>query len=191
MQEIYQKSLVTQILAGDHQAFKEFVESYQRLVGHIVMRLIMNPSDHADILQDIFLKIYRHLGNFHYESKISTWVAKIAYNTCLNFLARKKVKSFTDQDLDTDALENLPDTTMQPEIHFEQNEFRQRLQAEIQKLPIQYRAIITLFHLEEMSYREIGTVLQMPEGTVKSYLFRGRKILKERLKTYFQLEEIK
>jgi RNA polymerase sigma-70 factor (ECF subfamily) len=191
MHEIYQKSLVTQILAGDQQAFKEFIESYQRLVGHVVARLIVNPSDRADISQDIFLKIYRNLRNFHFESKISTWVAKIAYNTCLNFLARKKVKLFTDEDLEDGFLNNLSDTAIRPDIHFEQTELQQRLQSEIQKLPIQYRTIITLYHLDEMSYREIGTVLQIPEGTVKSYLFRGRKILKERLKAHFQLEEVK
>jgi RNA polymerase sigma factor (sigma-70 family) len=187
---IEEKALVQQILAGNQRAFKEFILQYQNLVSHLVFRMIPNDSDREDICQDIFLKVYQHLANFQFESKLSTWIAKITYNTCLNFLEKKRVSLFDDLTPEELTLDDLSGSSALPDSFTEKQDISRRLQMEIEKLPVHYRTILTLYHLDEMSYREICQITEMPEGTVKNYLFRARKMLKDRLKMQYKPEEL-
>jgi RNA polymerase sigma-70 factor (ECF subfamily) len=173
------KRLVEKILTGDSTAFTELVEKYQKLVSHLVFRMLPRSADHEDVCQDIFIKIYRNLGYFQFHSRLSTWIAKITFNTCVNYLNKKKTglyADFTDADLDA-----LPANLAGPAADAEQKDTASHLKLLIEQLPVHYRTILTLFHLEEMSYQEICEVTEMPEGTVKNYLFRARKLLKESL----------
>jgi len=186
----HSRSLVAKIIAGDTGAFKSFILQYQRLVSHIVFRMIFNQADREDICQDVFVKIYQNLKEFNFESKLSTWIAKIAYNTCINFLGKKKTPLLDDlisegQSLDTcSANDTLPDeSTVKNDLSF-------RLRVEIEKMPVHFRTILTLYHLDEMSYNEISEIMQLPEGTVKSYLFRARRLLKRKLLSKYQREEL-
>lgn len=185
-----EKLLVQKILAGNQRAFGELIRNYQNLVGHLVFRMISNEYDREDICQDIFLKVYQNLTNFKFESKLSTWIARITYNTCLNFLEKKKVSLFDDMTPEEMSLDDLFGSAPLPDNLTVQQDISQRLQKEIRKLPLHYRTILTLYHLDEMNYREIGEITEMPEGTVKNYLFRARKILKERLNSQYQPEEL-
>lgn len=185
-----EKLLVQKILAGNQRAFGELIRNYQNLVGHLVFRMISNEYDREDICQDIFLKVYQNLTNFKFESKLSTWIARITYNTCLNFLEKKKVSLFDDMTPEEMSLDDLSGSAPLPDNLTVQQDISQRLQKEIRKLPLHYRTILTLYHLDEMNYREIGEITEMPEGTVKNYLFRARKILKERLNSQYQPEEL-
>ncbi len=181
---------IERILAGEAGAFQAFVTKYQRLVSHIVFRMVTNESDRQDLCQDVFMKIHQNLASFRRESKVSTWVARIAHNHCLNFLEKKKVPLFDDLTENERSVDGVVGPAPTPAQCAERNDLATRLRHEIDQLPPQYRTIVTLYHLDDMSYREIGKVTGLPDGTVKSYLFRARKALKERLISRFSPEDL-
>ena len=181
---------IERIIAGDHKAFEEFVKQHQRLVSHIVFRIITNEEDRKDICQDVFLKVHQNLAGFRNESKLSTWVGRVAYNRCLNHLEKKKVPLYEDHCPEGATVDSVIGKSIQPDEYTENQDLAKRLRAEIAELSPQFRAIVSLYHLDEMTYKEIGEITKLPEGTVKSYLFRARKLLKERLVAKYQPEEL-
>jgi RNA polymerase sigma-70 factor (ECF subfamily) len=109
---------------------------------------------------------------------LSTWIATIAYNTSINYL--RKFKKFEEVNPeDSMALRNLTDFRVE---NYEAADLKRYIREQIELLPVQYRTVVTLFHLEEFSYQEIEQITGMPEGTVKSYLFRAKSLLREKLK---------
>jgi RNA polymerase sigma factor (sigma-70 family) len=182
--------LVEKTLAGNRKAFESLIGQHQRLVSHFAFRLIDNPEDREDVCQEVFLKVYENLGGFKFESKLSTWIAKIAYNTCLNHLEKKKLPLFDDLTTDERSLDAVPGNVPGPHELAQGKELGMLLRSEIDKLPVHYRAVLTLYHLDQMSYVEIGEIMNLPEGTVKSHLFRARKLLKARLTMKYQPEDL-
>ncbi len=182
------KSLIERILAGETDAFESIIRDYGRLVNHIVYRMIPNISDQQDICQDIFVKIYQNLSSFRADSKLSTWIGRIATNRCLDFLGKKSLP-LADEAFDK-ATESAVDLRKKPDDNAEHTEISGLLRNEINKLPTVYKTIITLYHLDENNYAEIGKILRMPEGTVKSYLFRARKMLRQQLSASYNQEEL-
>lgn len=184
------KLLVKRTLAGNKKAFESIVEQHQRLVSHVVFRMVQNPADREDICQDVFLKVYENLGGFKFESKLSTWIAKIAYNTCISYLEKKRIPLFDDLSQEERSLESFPSRVGGPDQIVEEKEASVLLRSEINTMPVHYRTILTLYHLDRMSYKEIGETMDLPEGTVKSYLFRARRLLKDRLMAKYQREDL-
>ena len=182
--------LVKKTLAGNKKAFESIIEAHQRLVSHIVFRMVQNAADQEDICQDVFLKVYQNLKGFQFESKLSTWIAKIAYNACLSFLEKKRVPLFNDLMPEEKSIETVSDCSYSPDQAVEGKEASALLRTEIGKMPVHYRTILTLYHLDQMSYKEIGETMELPEGTVKSHLFRARKLLKERLLAKYRREDL-
>ncbi|MCK4403569.1 MAG: sigma-70 family RNA polymerase sigma factor [candidate division Zixibacteria bacterium] len=184
------KLLINKILAGNKKAFQSLVEEYQRLVSHIVFRMVSYSVDREDICQDVFLKVYQNLGGFKFESKLSTWIAKIAYNTCISYLEKKRIPLFDDLSSKNKSLESISDCSIRPDEIVEGREISFLLQTEIEKMPVRFRTILTLYHLDQMSYNQIGQTMGLPQGTVKSYLFRARRLLKENLMAKYQPEDL-
>ncbi len=184
------RALVERILAGDQYAFERLIKKYQKLVSHIVFRMVKNETDREDICQDVFIRVYRNLEKFRFESKLSTWIGRIAYNGCINYLEKKKVPLYDDiTDEERKFEENIADQPGPDELAAE-SDISEKLKNMIAELPLKYRTIVTLYHLDELSYEEIGSVMNMPEGTVKSYLFRARKLLKEKLEKRYKGEDL-
>lgn len=183
-------ALVEKILNGDMRAFELFVERYKKLVSHIVFRMVRNAEDREDICQEVFMKIYRNLHSFQFSSKLSTWVATITYNNCVNYLQKRKEPLFDDFAPETGQIEIANENVPSAEEDTEKNDIARLLYSEIGKLKGIYRVIITLYHLDEMSYNEIVEITGLPEGTVKSYLFRARKMLKDKLMTKYCQEDL-
>jgi RNA polymerase sigma-70 factor (ECF subfamily) len=181
------QSVIKKILQGDVNAFSFLVEKYKKLVAHIVFRMIYNQTDREDICQDVFLKVYQNLSQFRADSKFSTWIGKITYNSCLNYISKNKNPMMTQSVLEW---EEMPAENSDPVWQIERDERGKRIRTEINQLPVQYRAILTLFHLEHMSYREIGEIMNLPEGTVKSYLYRARQHLKQELDHKYQIQDL-
>lgn len=181
---------IAQIMAGDERAFSQLVEGHKRLVSHVVFRLIPGESDREDLCQDVFLKIYQNLSRFEYKSKLSTWIARIAYNTCLNFLEKKKLPLYEDLAPDGTTVDDCLSDSESPVQWAQSRQVATRLCNEIDRLPVHYGLILSLYHLQEMSYAEIGRILSMPDGTVKSYLFRARQMLKEKMLAEYAQEEL-
>ena len=170
--------LINQILKGNMNAFTFLVNRYQKLVVHITGRLIQRQDELEDVCQDVFMKVYQNLGKYRNECKLSTWIATIAYNTSINYLRKFKKGVEVDPD-DSAALRNMADFRADD---YERVDMHQFIHQQIELLPVQYRTVLTLYHLEEFSYQEIEQITGMPEGTIKSYLFRAKALLKEKLK---------
>ena len=185
-----ERELISGILAGDNGAFRLFIEQYQGLVSHIVFKALGNGSDREDVCQEVFIKVYRNLENFQFKSKLSTWLARIAYNTALNYLNKKRPELYDDIAPEDVTIDDYRGEGFTPEEISGNGDSHRKLRAEIERLPVQYRTALTLYHLEGMSYNEIGEIMELPEGTVKSHLFRARKILKQRITAKYTIEEL-
>lgn len=170
--------LIGQILNGNMNAFTFLVNRYQKLVVHITGRLIQRQDELEDICQEVFIKVYQNLGKYRNECKLSTWIATIAYNTGINYFRKFRKWDGMNPD-DSVVLRNLSDFGSK---NYETADLHRYIRDQIELLPVHYRTVITLFHLQEFSYQEIEQITGMPEGTVKSYLFRAKALLKEKLK---------
>lgn len=183
-------NLIKQIQQGDKDSFRLFIDQYQKLVFHIVYKTCSSQKDLDDLCQDIFIKTYRNINSFRHECKVSTWVAKIAYNTCLNYLKKKKVILFDDVTPDYTGIDDMMGESSMPDEFLEQQDISKCLAEAMAHIPENYRTILTLYHIDEMQYSEIGKIMDLPAGTVKNYLFRARNILKKELLKMYQKEEL-
>jgi RNA polymerase sigma factor (sigma-70 family) len=188
------KHLVHRVLHGDTRAFGIIIKKTENLVAQIVFKMVPTVEDRKDLAQDIYLKSFHNLGGFKFESKLSTWIARIAYNTCLSWIEKKKL--VFPGNLSDDENEDLPlksvyhHSYQDSESIISRKELSGILTKEIEDLPAIYKTLITLFHHESMTYEELSQVTGLPEGTVKSSLFRARKMLKEKLLSKYQKEAL-
>ena len=180
------RELAARVLAGDAAAFRELVRRHQRLVAHLVFRMVRDPADREELCQDVFFRVYRKLHGFRGEARLSTWIARVAYRTCLNHLERKGLA-----DDGTEPAEELPCEGESPVETLAAEELRAFVRERVAALPLPYRTVVTLHHLEEMSVREISEVTGAPPGTVKSHLFRARALLREQVLARYAFEELR
>jgi len=181
-----EEELVAKILKGNASAFEILVKQYEKLVLHVTCKLIKSDEEVMDVCQEVFIKVYKGLGTFNFQSKLSTWIARIAYLTSLNYLQKYKSENINKIAGDNLELDNYHFSEDTPEKLLIKKDVSAYVQHLIKQLPLPYRTVLTLYHLEEFSYLEIQEITGMPEGTVKSYLSRARKLLKEKLVTYLR-----
>ena len=172
------------MLCGDTRAFAAIVRNTEALVAQIVFRMIKNDEDRKDLAQEIYLKAYRYLPGFRFDAKLSTWIAQIAYNTCINYLQKKRL-----------LLPGEPEDTALPEneataASLSRKQLATILRHQLEKLPPVYQTLISLYHQQDCSYNEITRITGLPEGTVKNYLFRARKALRDSLLLQYKKEEL-
>ncbi len=180
------RTLVSRVLRGEESALKAMIRRHERLVAHMVGRLVKGNEDREEICQDVFLKVYEKLPEFNFQSKLSTWIATIAYRHAINHLRRQRMQ-FQEIPEEEGWADRFIERQDPAEILSADDEDK-RVMLFVDQLPSQYKAVLTLFHLDGMNYAEIGQVMDMPEGTVKSYLFRARNLLKEKLTRYLHNE---
>ena len=178
--------IVTNILNGNIQGFAIVVRNTEKLVTQIVRKMVANEDDQKDLVQDIYLKAYQNLSSFQFKSKLSTWIANIAYNTTVNHLQKRKISII---EIETTTQDNfiIHDN---PELTTIKTEELEILNTAIAKLPPLYQTLITLYHLEELSNKEIAEITDLPEGTIKSYLYRARKSLKDNMSHHYKNERL-
>ncbi|MFN6359008.1 MAG: RNA polymerase sigma factor [Bacteroidota bacterium] len=176
------KAIVAKILSGNTQDFAMVVINTEKLVAQIVRKMTTNEDDQKDLVQDIYLKAYQNLSSFQFKSKLSTWIANIAYNTTVNYLQKKKIPIIEIEA----TIERKFIVSENPESETIKSETIEILTKEIGKLPPLYKTLITLYHLEELSNKEIVEITNLPEGTIKSYLSRARKILKDNINQHYK-----
>lgn len=185
------ESLVKAVLAGERKAFRLIIKQSEGLVAQMTFKMINSPGDRKDIAQDVFLKVYKNLSKFQYKSKLSTWIGQITYNTCLNYLEKKKLVLMDDFDM-----REIPEANLRPDQHNSaeellfSKELTSILNSEIDNLKPLYKTLISLYHQEELSYSEISEITSLPEGTVKNYIFRARKVLKENILFKYKRSEL-
>lgn len=175
--------LVERHRQGDPTAFDEVFERYQRLVYSIALRMSGSRERAADLSQEIFLRIHRHLGRFEGRSSLETWVYRVTINCCRSRLARRRPKIETLPDAAGELLEELRDRAPSPERRAIARDAGRRLAAALGELPRPFREAVVLRDVEGLSYREIAAVLGVRIGTVRSRIARGRERLRKLLET--------
>jgi RNA polymerase sigma factor (sigma-70 family) len=186
------KQLIEWVLHGNTRAFGIIIKNTENLVAQVVFKMIPVAEDRKDLAQDIYLRVFHNLAGFKFQSKLSTWIAQIAYNACLSWIEKKKpvlTGTMKEEDLHPGSKESFAFSN-EPERRLTQKELGGILQKEIDLLPAIYQTLITLFHQESMSYDELSQITGLPSGTVKSSLFRARKMLKENLLSKYQKEAL-
>lgn len=180
--------LVQQVVNGNTNAFRFLVSKHQRLVLHVVGRIVQQQDQVEDVCQDVFIKVFKMLKSFRGESKLSTWIATIAYNTAITHLRKQKRRNELTYHEEPMLLAAEKGTGPNQKM-IETEEARKYLLKLIESLPVHYRTVLTLYHLEEFSYKEIVEITGMPEGTIKSYLNRARALLKGKIEKIARLEQ--
>ena len=168
--------LIGRCLEGDRGALLELVRAYEKMVYSVVYRMLGDPEDAKDAAQETFLKVFESLPYFRGESKLSTWIYRIALNECT---ARSKRRAVQMQE--GMAIGDIPDSRPSALEAIEKEERDRLVRSAIAQLPEKYRAVIVLRYFEELSYEEMAEVLLLPVGTVKARLFRAREMLRKKL----------
>ncbi len=176
--------------SGDRAEFVRLVETYYAMIYRLALKMLNNTQDAEDILQETFLKAYRHLKNFDGRSSLSTWLYRIATNEALMFLRRKRVDFISvDEPLENEQGEQEPleivDWCCLPESELTSAEAQRHLDQAIQNLPPSLRVVFVLRDIQDLSTRETGEVLNLSETAVKTRLSRARLRLREELTGYF------
>ncbi len=188
-------AIVAELKAGSEEAYTWLIGEFQQPVYGLVYRIVNDPADAADTTQDVFLKVFRGMRQFHGGSSLKTWIYRIALHEAANrrrWWFRHKARETSIEPVESDgtgAGENamqmaLTDHADSPFDSVAQHEVQRRVEEELQKLAEPYRTTLILRDLEEMSYEEIAEVLEISLGTVKSRLTRGREALRQRLAPY-------
>ena len=176
-----EKRIIDSVCAGDADAFEALVLEHQTRIYNLALRILGNEADAADATQEAFLKAYTSLKDFRGDSRFSTWLCRLTNNVCIDMLRRRKRQEtvpLAREDEDGEETELvLPDPAPMPEEELLRREQRDAVRAALAALPEDYRRILSLRELGELSYEEIGTELGLEPGTVKSRLNRARKKL--------------
>jgi len=180
-----EKALVQKAKAGDRDAFAALVSAYEGKIYNLALRYLGNREDAMDASQEVFLRVFRFLPGFQEESGFSTWIYRIGVNVCKDMLAKRAKRGelsleLPDEEEDYRTAE-VADSRYDPEAIVEQADLRESLAEAIGQLPQQQREMIVLRDIQGLSYEEIGQVLSLEAGTVKSRLSRARENLRKKL----------
>ena len=172
--------LVTQALAGSEEAYRQLVARFERPVMSVILRLVGDPSLAEDLAQESFVKAFRHLGRFDARRKLASWLFKIAHNTAIDYLRRRRLPTVSlsasaDDEAPRDTL--AAPATAAPDLAAERSALGDAVDAALAELRPSYREILTLRFQEGLTYQEVAEVTNMPIGTVKVRLHRARKEL--------------
>lgn len=180
------KRRIAQVVKGDQEAYTDIVDFYKDKVYQICYRMLGNKHEAEDVAQEAFLRAYLNIHTFKQELKFSSWLYRIATNLCIDRMRKKKPDYYLDSEVaGTDGLtlySQIPSNQRTPDQDVENIELADTIQKEISKLPEKYRSVIVLRYIDELSLNEISDILNMPLGTVKTRIHRGRDALKEQLK---------
>jgi RNA polymerase sigma-70 factor (ECF subfamily) len=174
------RDLVDAVLAKRPGAFARLLQGHQRMVWHIIVRMVRNPADADELAQETFLQVHRKLPQFRFESALSTWIGQIAFSLAARFLQRKRIPLQDSNEEGEDALAQIGDER-DLASGFADAELFQHVAAAMEQLPPIQRTLLTLFHLEEQTVEAAAEITGLPVGTVKSYLFRARARLRSAL----------
>nr|WP_315256907.1 RNA polymerase sigma factor RpoE [uncultured Duganella sp.] len=179
--------LVERVRDGDKQAFDLLVAKYQRRLMRLLSRIVHDPAEAEDVVQETFIKAYRALRHFRGDSAFYTWLYRIGINTAKNHLATQgrrmpaSIDAATDQAEAFNDGEHLRDINT-PESMLASKQIAQTVNAAMDGLPVDLRTAIALREIEGLSYEEISDIMACPIGTVRSRIFRAREVIAEKLR---------
>ena len=177
-------TLVEQVLSGDQEACMRLVNNYSRMVGTVIWRATGDDRIVEDLSQETFLRVFRSLGYFDSRGKLSTWIYTIANRVAIDHLrktARWREESLTGESGSSLADEMAAPESVDPRTVLAQKEIRSIVQKELAQLPEAYRLALVYTAIEEMDYQTVASMMSIPVGTLKTYVFRGKIMLKEKI----------
>ncbi len=187
-------AIVAELKAGSEEAFAWLIAQYNQPVYSLVYRILDDPTDAADTTQEVFIKVFRGIKNFHADSSLKTWIYRIALHEASNhrrwWFRHKGHETSIEQDReqqDESCLaikDTLVDEGKSPLQNMYDEELRARVDLELKSLAEPYRTTVILRDIEDLSYEQIAEVMETSLGTVKSRLVRGRDALRKRLERH-------
>lgn len=173
-------NLVRQTLDGHKAGFAKLMSYYKVRVFNFGKKFFHNEADSEDFVQDVFLKVYTKLDTFQGKSMFSTWLMRIAYTTAINSVNRKKeTTSLIDEEF-------IVDKSSTPEENQIRKVTQEAIQQALQELPEKYAVCVEMYFYYDIPYQEISEITEFPVNTIKSHIFRAKKLLKEKLEDLYE-----
>jgi RNA polymerase sigma factor (sigma-70 family) len=184
--EVTDGELAKRAIAGDEDAYALLIERYNTPLFNFICRFLNDSELAYDILQQVFLQLYISLPKLRTGEPLRAWLFQVARNRCLDELRRKRVIRFSElqgsaEEEDLSQLDIIPDGNPLPEEIAERRDLQEILQRAISTLPPKFRSVVLLRYAAQLSFSEIGRVLQMPEATAKTYFQRAKPVLRATL----------
>lgn len=178
--------LIKQCLKGRKEAFGGLVDKYHRRVYNLAYRLTSNPEKAKDISQEAFIRVYKSLEKYNPKFKFSSWLLKTVSNLCIDYHRSKPNQNASLENIVDAGAEGIlfddvrgpKPTEVELEDRLESLEMQKLIRDGIDGLPIDYKAVVVLRHVQNFSYKEISDIMNLPMGTIKARIFRARKLLK-------------
>lgn len=183
--DAFDEQLVEGLRTGAEEAYEALIQRFQHPVYNLINRLLDDPEESPDVLQEVFLKVFRKIGSFRGQASLKTWIYRIAVNEAYNhrrfFSRHRKQEIGIDRTDDSGSTlhDVLPDHARSPFELASDSETHQRIEEALLEINPGFRAAVVLRDLEELSYEEIAEVLNLSLGTVKSRILRGREALRK------------
>ncbi len=178
-----EKNLILQSISGDVQSFETLIKGYQKMAFNVAYRIMGNEEDAKDMTQDALIKVYKNLKGFRMDSSFSTWLYRIVMNTCKDELRKRKMKLVSiDQPIETNDGQmqmDLEDHGLKPDEIVTQRETQKEVHEALQQVSEINRIVVVLRDIKGFSYSEISDIIDVPVGTIKSRINRGRQELKK------------
>lgn len=183
------KTLAAKAAAGHEKAFRDLMTRYEKPVFSLVFRMVRDRSLAEDLAQETFIRAFTAIGSYNPSYKFSSWIFKIAHNLTIDHLRKRRLETvsihgaphaLTEEEQARTSLE-LEDTGELPDAYVENLELGTQIERAIGRLRPEYRTATLLRHVEGYSYQEIAEIMDLPLGTVKTYIHRARLELKEML----------
>ncbi len=173
-------TLIKKILKGDKTSFATLMTFYKKRIFIFGKSFFHNDDDANDFVQDVFIKVFLNLKSFQWKSSFSTWLLRISYTTAINSVNKKKEYLPLAENLELPAREYTPEETQLRKIT------QQAVNEAIQNLPEKYAIVVDMYFFYDVPYSQISEITKLPINTIKSHIFRAKKILKEKLEAYYE-----
>jgi RNA polymerase sigma-70 factor (ECF subfamily) len=184
VKKLTDNELIKFLKCKDSRVHDELVYRYQRKLFVYLYRFIGNKEETEDLLQNVFLKVYKYCENFDTERKFSSWIYRIAHNEAVNYIKRKNIKRFISLEdfvSDKDRIETKSDAKTPMEVWMSK-ELRNEMKEALKKIPDKYREVLEMRYFQEKSYEEISKILKKPVNTVGTLINRAKKKLESVVK---------
>ena len=184
------REIITEVLNGNDDLFYFLVRRYEKQILNYIYRLVKQKEEAEDLAQETFTKAFFALHQYNHSYEFSTWLFRIALNVCRDYFRRRKILFFSlntpeGEEEETEWGELIEQNSfLDPDGELDNRELRRELEKAIDNLPLKFKEVIVLRHLEGLSYSDISEITNLPVGTVKTYLHRARKKLQKELKEY-------
>ena len=184
------RMLVRGVLEGDEKAFEQLVKKYRKSVYYLIFKMVRNPDDAEDLTQEAFAKSFSSLNSFDPKFAFSTWLFRIATNSCIDFIRRQRMQTLSLSQGGSGGTDDSPQYFLQisdndpiADETMSRDQRREYMTEAVNRLPERYRMLIELRYFRELSYEEVAAEMNIPLGTVKAQLHRARELLNHVMKS--------